>query len=423
MKINIDNVLRISNPTDEIIKYCKKELQIDNPQFLQNQRLGFPTYNIPRTLRWYETRGSDLVLPFGCLQDIYKMHPVAKDFNIKILEPQIIMDYDSKIELFDYQREAKNKAIKAKNGVIVMPAGSGKTQTALQLIKELGLKTLWLTHTIDLLNQSYDRAKDNFDGVKISKIANGKIDIAEHITFATVQTMVKMDLTQYKNEWDCIVIDEAHRVCGTPAQLGLFYKVINSLSARYKYGLTATPFRNIKGTEKALFALVGNIICEIPKEVVSERTIKADIQPIKTNFGIPEEAQKYDGTINYSLLGTVLAEDEERNKIILNLLKECKGHSTLVLVDRLSQSEYLIDKLGYGIKIDGSMTSKKQKALREQYIQDMRDGKEELLFASYGLAKEGLDIPRLERLILASPHRDRATIVQSVRKNRKKIFK
>lgn len=174
---------------------------------------------------------------------------------------------------------------------------------------------------------------------------------------------------------------------GTPAQLGLFYKVINSLSARYKYGITATPFRNIKGTEKALFALIGNIICEIPKEVVSERTIKAIIQPIKTNFEIPEEAQKYDGTINYSLLGTILAEDEDRNKIILDILKKYKSHSTLVLVDRLSQSDYLIDKLGYGVKIDGTMTSKKKKELREQYIQDMRDGKENLLFATYRISE------------------------------------
>lgn len=42
------------------------------------------------------------------------------------------------------------------------------------------------------------------------------------------------------------------------------------------------------------------------------------------------------------------------------------------------------------------------------------DGKENLLFATYGLAKEGLDIPRLDRLILASPHRDKATVIQAV---------
>ena len=71
-------------------------------------------------------------------------------------------------------------------------------------------------------------------------------------------------------------------------------------------------------------------------------------------------------------------------------------------------------KIGYGVKIDGTMTTKKKKQQREQYIQDMRDGKENLLFATYGLAKEGLDIPRLDRLILASPHRDKATIIQSV---------
>lgn len=32
----------------------------------------------------------------------------------------------------------------------------------------------------------------------------------------------------------------------------------------------------------------------------------------------------------------------------------------------------------------------------------------------FGLAKERLDIPRLDRLILASPHKDKATIIQSI---------
>lgn len=413
MKIIIDNIIRIIDAEPIIEKYCKSNLEIDNPQYAQNERLGFPTYNIPRRLYWYEKHGNDYILPFGCFKDIYKLYPIKEDYSLKCLNPNIIY-YKSNIKLFDYQEKAKNEALKSKNGVIVMPAGSGKTQTALQLISELGLKTLWITHTYDLLNQSFDRAKSNLESVGLGKIAAGKIDIGTHITFATVQTLVKLDLSQFKNEWDCIVVDEGHRICGTPAQLGMFYKVINALSCRYKYALTATPFRNIKGTEKALFSLIGPIICEVPKEVVSERTIKAEIQPIYTDFKIPRDAKKTDGTIDYSKLTTFLSEDEDRNEIILDILKECKNNYTLVLGDRLTQLSYLQEKIGYGVKIDGTMTSKKKKAQREQYIQDMRDGKENLLFATYGLAKEGLDIPRLDRLILASPHRDKATIIQSV---------
>ena len=71
---------------------------------------------------------------------------------------------------------------------------------------------------------------------------------------------------------------------------------------------------------------------------------------------------------------------------------------------------YLKDKIGYGDVIDG----KTSKDIREKAIQEVRDGKEKILFATYGLAKEGLDIPRLDRLILASPHKDKATIIQSI---------
>ena len=209
MKIIVDNVIRIVDGTKSsaIMKYCVSELQIKNPEYLQNQRLGFSVYKIPRTLSWYEIRGNDVIVPFGCLKKIYSIYPHPTDYIIEcsITKP---VDYKSNIKLYDYQEEAKNKAFKTKNGVIVMPAGSGKTQTALQLISELKLKTLWVTHTYDLLNQSYDRAKSNLENVGLGKIAAGKINIGTHITFATVQTLSKMDLSQYKNEWDCVIVDE-----------------------------------------------------------------------------------------------------------------------------------------------------------------------------------------------------------------------
>ena len=409
MKIIVSNNIRVQNPDEKIKDYAERNLVIQNPDFIRNERLGFSNYRTPRFLVYYEINEDELILPFGCLTDLFSMYSLDKFENRIILGNKVT--YKSNIELFDYQKEVCKKAIFRKNGIIVMPAGSGKTQTAFEIIAKLGLKTLWITHTIDLLNQSYARAKDNFENVGLGKISNGRIDIGTHITFATIQTLKSIDLQEYVDTWDCIIVDECHRVCGTPAKAGMFYKVINKLVARFKYGLTATPYRNIKGTERAMFCLLGKTIIELEKDVIGDRIIPATIIKIKTNFNeIPEKCQETDGTIKYALLTTVLSEDYERNQIILDILKKCRDNYTLVLTDRVKQMKYLRKKLGYGNVIDG----KTKKNIRESAIQEVRDGKEKVIFATYGLAKEGLDIPRLDRLILASPHRDKATIIQSI---------
>ena len=115
--------------------------------------------------------------------------------------------------MYDYQEKACEAVINAKNGVMVLPAGSGKTQVALEIIARLGYKALWIASTIDLINQSYNRARDNFTNIGIGKIVSGKIEIGTHITFATVQTLSKIDLQEYANEFDIIVVDECHRIC------------------------------------------------------------------------------------------------------------------------------------------------------------------------------------------------------------------
>lgn len=409
MKIIVSNNIRVQEPDKRIKDYAEKQLVLPNPDYLRNERLGYSNYKTPRFLVFYEINGNEVILPFGCLTDLFKMYP------LEVFENRIVSGkkekYTSEIELFDYQERVCKKALERKNGIIVMPAGSGKTQTALELIARLGLKTLWITHTIDLLNQSYNRAKDNFEDIGLGKIVNGKIEIGTHITFATVQTLKSIDLQSYADIWDCVIVDECHRVCGTPAKAGMFYKVINKLVARYKYGLTATPYRNIKGTEKAMYSLLGKPIAELEKEVIGERIVPATIIKKITNFcEIPDKCLEADGTIKYTGLTTALSEDEKRNELILNILEQNRNNYTLVLADRVNQMYYLKNKLGYGNVIDG----KTKKDIREKRIQEVREGKEKVLFATYGLAKEGLDIPRLDRLILASPHRDKATIIQAI---------
>lgn len=409
MKIIVSNTIRVVDPDERIKNYAESCLVIKNPDYERNLRLGYSNYKTPRYLVYYEMNGNELILPFGCLLDLFRMYPEEMFENRIVLGEYVT--YKSKIELFDYQEKMCEKAINAKNGILVMPAGSGKTQTALEMVARLGLKTLWITHTIDLLNQSYERAKSNFENVGLGKIANGKIQVGTHITFATVQSLKSMDLQAYADEWDCIIVDECHRVCGTPAKAGMFYKVINRLVARYKYGLTATPYRNAKGSEKAMFCLIGQVIDELDKSIIGDRVVPTTVIKVNTEFDeVPEECQEVDGTIKYASFTTALSQDKKRNDLILGLLLKCQNNYCLVLADRVEQMYYLQKELGYGNVIDG----KTKKEIREKKIQDVRDGKEKVLFATYGLAKEGLDIPRLDRLILASPHRDKATVIQSI---------
>ena len=126
-----------------------------------------------------------------------------------------------------------------------------------------------------------------------------------------------------------------------------------------------------------------------------------------------------DITINYTKLISSLAGSTKRNDIIYDQLLTNSAHYHLILSDRLEQLYYLYSQLPPTLQeqsavIDGKLTSKKAKAEREQAIEDMRSGKKHFLFASYKLAKEGLDIPRLDRLHLATPQKDYAIIVQSV---------
>ena len=158
----------------------------------------------------------------------------------------------------------------------------------------------------------------------------------------------------------------------------------------------------------------------MPQSTVADKVMTVTVERIKTPVnGLPPSVLDTDGTIIYSKLISWISGVYERNIQIAHKLIENKEHYNLVLSDRLDQLRDIIESMPDYLKddcvmIDGSMTSKKGKAQREQAIEDMRNGKKHFLFASYRLAKEGLDIPRLDRLHLATPQKDYAIIVQSV---------
>lgn len=85
----------------------------------------------------------------------------------------------------------------------------------------------------------------------------------------------------------------------------------------------------------------------------------------------------------------------------------------MILSDRLEGLELLYKEVG-GLFVNGKMTSKKSKQEREEAIEKMRNKEEHYLFATYSLAKEGLDIKSLNRLFLIAPTKNSNVLVQSV---------
>ena len=416
MQVTISNNIKIQDPSAEIIEWCKTNLTIDNPEYAKKVRMGFWVGNTPKTLNLYEVHGDTLVLPYGTLKQI---QPLIKQSTITTeFKPFESIDYGKAIPLYPYQEKAVTESFKGKYGILQSKAGSGKTRCGLSLIKEYGRKTLWLCHTKDLLNQSKRSAEEFFDKDWFGTITEGKVNIGKGITFATVQTMCKLDLSQYKDVWDLIIVDEAHNISGSPTSISMYYKVLNSLSARHKYGLSATVHR-ADGLIKSTFALIGDVVYTVPDEAIADKVMQVGIKPVGTGVKISRECLNTDGTLNYIRLINYLCENPDRNNLIRDCIVAESNKSCLILSDRICHLETLLNLLPPKLKdkavmITGKMTTKKGKIEREQAIEDMRTGKKKYLFATYKLCKEGLDIPRLEILFLTTNQKDYAVITQSI---------
>lgn len=419
-ELYVDSRLHIKNYTKSMFEWAKEKLIFDNPKFIKTEALGKWTGNIQRYIYMYEIRDNWLILPFGCFKDFYMLFKNQLSVVKSLISPTRAVNYESHINLYDYQETAVNRLLSAKNGVVVAPCGSGKTQMGLELVARLGLKTLWIAHTHDLVQQSMERAKANFglDIEKFGKIAQGKVKIGD-ITFATAQTLCGLDLPLYKNEWDVIVVDECHHIYKGDNSLAMYYKILNNLSSRYRFGLTATPKR-ADGLERCMFALIGDIVHTIPKEEVKKFTCPVRVEKRETGYKPDLDViLAGDGTIVYSDLIKDLTSDRKRNEKIAEdikaLINSDETARILVLSDRVEHLSTLREMLsGYKVRqLMALSNSKKAREERRQALVDLNNGEINIVLATYALAKEGLDVPKLDYVVFASPQKDDTTVTQA----------
>ena len=419
MELIISNEITIIEPTQEVRQWVYDKLKVPNPEYANKLKMGLWIGNTPKELKLYRTSGDNLVVPYGVEKSLIffmSAYPKFKNTSIKFdFGKNKPVNYNTDIKLYDYQEKAVNKLIQAKGGILQSKAGSGKTRMGIALICRLGLKTLWLTHTNELLNQSYNAAAEFIDKKLLGKITAGKMDISEGITFATVQTLSKADLNALRYEWDMVVVDECHRCSGTVNKATMFSKVLNNLACRYKYGLSATLHR-ADGLIKCTYALLGGVAHTVPDSVVN--TMRVKIQRKDTGVQISRKCLDTDGTLCYAKLINYLADHGRRNDLIKDDIMDlyAKGkHSIILLSDRVEHLSEIKKRLpaSYAEEVV-ILHGKIKKADRERGLEEMRTKKKHILLATYQLAKEGLDVPCLDRLLLATPVKDYAIVVQSV---------
>lgn len=426
MRIILSNIIEIQDPTKEILDYCKKELTFSNPDYIKKQRMGFWCGRTPKNISLYDCYENNIYLPIGCFDDIWNIHPIKKDY----LDYTTIKNANikSNIVLRNYQEPCIDALKKYVNGIFILFAGAGKTQIALQCASELKQKTLFLTHTKDLLNQAKERCEDNLI-CKTSTITEGKSDVSGDIVFATVQTLVGIiDKGLIKqNEFGLVVVDECHHLSSNAESVKMFEKCINYFNARYKLGISATLHR-ADGLQNTTTKILGNVIYELKKSEDKTKFIgyyenkpiievsasifqvPAQIHMLKTAYNVANrDVFDTTGRIVFSTLISDLANDYDRNKLILDLLYKLDNY-TIVISERTNQLEYLHKNIKNSIYINGKTPKKK----REKEIEEFRQGKHKVLFATYSLVAEGLDIPILENIIMASPVKDDRLVIQAI---------
>lgn len=418
MRVDIENEIRIKRPTEELLEWCEKNLVFLNPEYTKKARMGMWLGNTPRTISLIKTIDNVLVVPYGCLPAVTSMcdpnFDVVKNHNVD--RPSV--DYKCNIPLYDYQQKAVDVMKDFTCGILQAPAGCGKTQIAIALAAAQGKRTLWITHTKDLLEQSKERAERYISPKLIGTITEGKINISKGITFATVQTLARTDIYMYKRYWDCIIVDECHRVASSPTAVTQFGKVLNGLAATYKYGLSATVHR-ADGLIETTYALLGRVAYVVPDEAVKDRVLNVTVKPMPTATSLTPDCLDTSGMIVYNSLITHLCEDKERCVQIASDLYDNRDHYNLILSHRLAHLEHLMNSLPPDVRetavmIDSKGQTKAAKAERAAAIEAVRQGHKHFLFATYNLAKEGLDIPRLDRLYMTTPQKDYAIVTQSV---------
>jgi len=433
--ITHSNMLHIgkAGSSQKAMNMIRRLAAFKNPEFYKAQAMRLPVYDKPRIINTSEENEYYISLPRGLepeLTELLKQNTVEYIIEDKTNHGTPI-EVKFRGVLRDDQQKAAEAILVTDNAVLQAATGFGKTVIAAKIIAERKVNALILVHTTALLKQwaavlrqflefpdestkstaavSNTKTKAKTKSI-IGQIGGGKSTANSIIDVAIMQSLIRDgEVNELVTNYGMVIVDECHHVSAFT-----FEKILKTTTARYVYGLSATPVRQ-DGHHPIIFMQCGKIAFNPNTLKTQEQSFLKFLCPRFTQFDILLSGAKKE--MNITKIYTALSENVLRNNLIISDITDAvkKGRTPLVLTQRKNHAaalaEDLTQKLENVILLTGSMAPKEKREALER-IKNFKENERFVIVATGKFIGEGFDEPRLDALFLASPVSWRGTLQQ-----------
>jgi superfamily II DNA or RNA helicase len=208
------------------------------------------------------------------------------DYEDAVLDAPAL-DLTTTYELRSYQREALTAwRENGDRGVLELPTGSGKTVVAVAAMAALGVPTLVVVPTVDLLDQWRGELETEFDRA-VGQFGGG-VQEAAPLTVSTYDSAY-LRADDVGDRFGFVVFDEVHHLGGEG-----YRDIARLLPAPARLGLTAT-FERPDGAHEVVADLVGPVVYDrSAADLAGEHLAAYDIRRVPVALSDAERARYED---------------------------------------------------------------------------------------------------------------------------------
>jgi len=240
-------------------------------------------YNIPNT-KWDDRSHTMRSLALYYRDIIAYLENSGIPYVDNVLDLIPCPDLKCEIELRDYQREALERWLVDRRGVLVLPTGSGKTYIALKAIEAINSPAFIVVPTLDLVDQ-WKEQLSVFD-IEIGEYT-GREKNLQPITVSTYDTAYNT-AENVGNKFKLLIFDEVHHL---PSEG--YRHIAEFFASPFRMGLTATYERE-DGLHELFPKLMGGKVYEIDVDELAGEHL-SPYKVIKINVDLtPEEKKEYE---------------------------------------------------------------------------------------------------------------------------------